>query len=79
MNGPQHYAEAERLIALNDEVTATINQAIQGGSACGVFDSTKAAMQIADGLLVAAQVHATLALVAATANLSMPSWCEAVR
>ena len=48
MNGPQHFVEAERLLAQIDQL-----------------DDTEAALTVA-----AAQVHATLAQVAATVTLS---------
>jgi hypothetical protein len=54
MNGPEHYAEAERLLAQVADVVS-LNYSAQTGE------------EKAD-VLAAAQVHATLALVAATAN-----------
>lgn len=53
MNGPEHYREAERLVAHSQ------NHTDQGN----VADDTIAALAAAQ-----AQVHATLAQVAATAN-----------
>lgn len=51
MNGPQHYAEAERLLELAESTDWTTEQA-----------------PYRDPALAAAQVHATLAQVAAIAN-----------
>lgn len=51
MNGPAHYKEAERLVALADR------------------DDKRR-----DGLIRFAQVHATLALVAATAETYAEQW-----
>ena len=56
MNGPEHYAEAERLLA-------DIASSVTGKHAYYVADPEgSAALQVS-----AAQVHATLALAAATA------------
>lgn len=73
MNGVEHYRQAERLIALADE--ATDPTAIEGGweatadlaeleIRAGIMDSAE---QQARDLIAIAQVHATLALAAATA------------
>lgn len=59
MNGPQHYAEAERLIAAGEEVVKEIRAAKGNESRRDVLG--KQAM----GIWAQAQVHATLALAAA--------------
>lgn len=57
MNGPSHYAEAERLLAMFDEITdAAIRDRMSE-------TTTTRALEI---LFARAQVHATLALAAAT-------------
>ncbi len=56
MNGPQHYREAERLIALS---------AVRAEQSDGLSDYD------ADVWAVQAQVHATLALAAATAHATI--------
>lgn len=73
MSGIEHYHEAERLIALADEVTDPT--AIEGGwetTADLAELETRAALmasaqQQARDFIAIAQVHATLALAAATA------------
>lgn len=65
MIGPEHYKEAERLLA---EHAATL----------GKIDATSTAapicVAVADSLLATAQVHATLALAAAMASMQASSW-----
>lgn len=56
MNGAQHYAEAERLLALADSDVSE-NWPVQAG-------------ERKSDILAAAQVHATLAQVAATIDAS---------
>jgi hypothetical protein len=63
MNGPAHYPEAERLIGLV-EGGEWVDTAMPGG-----------APEVVSGLLATAQVHATLALAAATAS-SRTSWAN---
>ena len=59
MNGPQHYAEAERLIAAGEEVVKEIRVA-KG------YESRRDALgKQAMGIWAQAQAHATLALTAA--------------
>lgn len=58
MNGPDHYVEAENLLM---QAHATYDTAMRIGS------SAQEAMVIRNQLLAESQVHATLALVAATA------------
>lgn len=58
MNGPQHYAEAERLLR---EAGATIRE-----RAATSGPGREALRALASAGLAAAQVHATLAVVAAT-------------
>lgn len=60
MNGPEHYAEAERLLALDDQ---------EGGWAPDGSANT--------ALIQKAQVHATLALVAARYSLTQ-EWRDIV-
>lgn len=60
MTGPEHYREAERLIAAHTEALQFANANAPDG------DSLRKAAPMADALLVSAQVHATLALAAAT-------------
>ena len=65
MTGPEHYREAERLIAMARD---------EGGAkrrACTAGTETQPAMVLAD-----AQVHAILALAAATALGSSRDWHE---
>lgn len=63
MNGPEHYAEAERLLALAEK---------EMGGYAATLDPQAEAYHLAQGTWAQqrAQVHATLALVAATANVS---------
>jgi hypothetical protein len=65
MSGPEHYLEAERLI--------TIARA-EGGAGGGLYSwhETQPAMILAE-----AQVHATLALAAATAPGTDREWTDA--
>lgn len=58
MNGPQHYAEAERLL-----------------SEAAVYDATTDQTTTDLVKLTASQVHATLALAAATAYPAVRDWC----
>lgn len=62
MNGPEHYREAERLANLLDDAMDSVDEAEKLG------DRTDAEMilRIAEAGFAAAQVHATLALAAAT-------------
>lgn len=64
MTGPEHYREAERLIAMARD---------EGGASGGMYSwhETQPAMVLAD-----AQVHAILALAAATALGSSRDWHE---
>lgn len=73
MSGPQHYAEAERLLA-----------SVAGAD---VWSPTGGAARVHAATLAEAQVHATLALVAATADQTAargpgdvdPSWNPILR
>lgn len=56
MNGPEHYREAERLVAASARIIQGATANTFGEAAAGSRD-----------VLTAAQVHATLALAAATA------------
>lgn len=63
MNGPEHYAEAERLLT---ETSEKVRDRRQDGSPLVTgFDHSP---ERAASLIAAAQVHATLALVAVTAE-----------
>lgn len=62
MNGPEHYAAAEQLLARTEE--AVIEGAAKGG------DHMSAALELAPASLAAAQVHATLAHAAATERVA---------
>lgn len=70
MNGPEHYAEAERLLGLADSAVSANMAASTGESKADV--------------LAAAQVHATLALTAATAyryaspGTTQDAWRQAI-
>lgn len=63
MTGPEHYREAERLVALAHDMADQKHQ------------------ERADFIIARAQVHATLALAAATidttASVRGPAWIEA--
>lgn len=69
MNGPDHYREAERLMRVSASMSPD-------GTGTFISDHERFA---------AAQVHATLALVAVTAEacgldgLNVPDWSDAVR
>ena len=66
MNGPQHYAEAERLLA---EATAYDERVIhEDDRSRSTVGGWRHQPQECRNLLDAAQVHATLALVAVTAE-----------
>lgn len=65
MNGPEHYREAERLLADVDRLHGAGN--IERLARTGNVDATAAALDAMGNLIAAAQVHATLALAAATA------------
>jgi hypothetical protein len=81
VNGPEHYAEAERLLELSENT---------------YWEGPKAQPEFARIAIAAAQAHATLALVAATADTrfttppqewggtetsttSDPLWAEVIR
>lgn len=57
-NGPEHYAEAERLVKLNGDLMDGLSARPQGANEAEVAACAAA--------FSAAQVHATLALTAAT-------------
>lgn len=67
MNGPEHYREAERLLA---NAQAEIKRAVAMKDARRI----DAACDLADGAARIAQVHATLALAAATAYPAIRDW-----
>lgn len=64
MNGPEHYREAERLLVAAEK--APENAARANPNSHG-----KALLDVVANLLGEAQVHATLALVAAQANAEL--------
>lgn len=66
MNGPQHYAEAERLLEAAAETYAGVGQEAVRNKRLRSGDEMIVAL--GDGMVTAAQVHATLALAAATAE-----------
>lgn len=66
MNGPQHYAEAERLLDGMADVMEEFKTQLPSLSASGVAQSRG----LLDSVVAAAQVHATLALAGATADSS---------
>lgn len=72
MNGPQHYTEAERLIAAGEEVVKEI-RAAKG------YESRRDALgKQAMGIWAQAQVHATLALVATNVDTAgLDIWDDA--
>lgn len=64
MTGPQHAAEAEKLLlSSKDALTAVIADAMEGRVEPDVLP---AVVQVGHARIAAAQVHATLALVLAT-------------
>ena len=65
MTGPEHYAESERLIA---QANAALSDDVDG----------RVKMSAHAMLISQAQVHATLALAAATAQ-THPTWTETLR
>lgn len=67
MTGPEHYLEAERLVAETEA-------AIREGAAKGAVH-LDAALEVSPSALAAAQVHATLALAAATAYAAVKDYC----
>jgi hypothetical protein len=64
MNGPKHYADAETLLAMADKASV---EAMAAAQADASFDTLPALAGVF-GLVIAAQVHATLAQAAATAG-----------
>lgn len=64
MTGPEHYREAELLLA---EAQATATHAVKKATNGEAFDAEEAS-RLAQGAFAAAQVHATLALASATAH-----------
>jgi len=64
VTGPEHYKQAEKILggldAVRDQLTA-------GGQKASVAD-VSAGIAIINGLIAAAQIHATLAVAAATAE-----------
>lgn len=65
MNGPEHYAEAERLAVMAAESIDTLGNLPR--------EKGQDAVQAAAAVLACAQVHATLALAAATAEAAPDS------
>ncbi len=65
MTGPEHYAEAERCLAKHADLAAVMRDHVDSGQYD--VDVLAAAGDVVGQALVAAQVHATLALAAATA------------
>lgn len=61
MNGPEHYREAERLIGVASETLSV------AAASSGYDDIQSRAIATTSAMTQAAQVHATLALAAATA------------
>lgn len=66
MNGPEHYAEAERILKGVREGMSDLKTVITTDPA----ESVATAQAALDNAISVAQVHATLALVAATANVT---------
>jgi len=62
MNGPEHYREAERILAFIAARKGPMNGQVQ------THDAVLAAMAIIDSDLREAQIHATLAVAAASAQ-----------
>lgn len=60
MTGPEHFREAERLLAESE-------RSIADGARVGI-QALDAALEVSAASIAAAQVHATLALAAATAS-----------
>lgn len=63
MTGPEHYAEAERLITQAHKALGLLGDALPRLNAAGVETSR----ELISGMFAAARTHATLALAAATA------------
>ncbi|WP_161962360.1 hypothetical protein [Nocardioides speluncae] len=70
MNGPEHYREAERLLAL---AVAELDQFKAGVP--HPTDVSRACSQRAAAVAAVADVHATLALAAATAYPAVKDYC----
>ena len=71
MNGPKHYAEAERLVGVHAEMAAKIRESANRPIS---IDEVTLAGSAAGQALQLAQVHATLALAAATARAWAEGW-----
>ena len=80
MTGPEHYLEAERLEAEGRQVVAAI-KAIRRGQTADWREQRDDRGKQAAGIWAQAQVHATLALAAATAldPVTSPSCAEWLR
>lgn len=66
MNGPEHYLEAERLVQVHCDQLQEAHDAFLGGDG-GERNQALGESGAMNQVLAAAQVHATLALAAATA------------
>lgn len=67
MTGPEHYSEAEHMLRMSAEMMVDYAKARPGTG------TERAALNVATAGLASAQVHATLALTAATAPNSAVS------
>lgn len=65
MSGPEHYREAERLLERHTKALDQVKQMVTASSSSP--EVAAAAVAVANSLVTCAQVHATLALAAATA------------
>lgn len=73
MNGPQHYTEAERLLGSASEMRKFVGDSAESGSIMTM--ATVAVMgDVVTSILSQAQVHATLALTAATAYAAIEDY-----
>lgn len=83
MTGPEHYKRAEKLLAGLDDIRDAMDPKRAS------IAEMSAAAAIVNGFIAEAQVHATLAMVAAFANANLsdqgsfdipdwPSWIKAV-
>jgi len=72
MKGAEHYREAERLNKAAADQVSNVGQALNDGNLHSA--AVAAAMTMVATLIARAQVHATLALAAATAYPAAKDW-----